>query len=113
MNIIKGSAVVAISGLLLAATWVPSSAEMPAASTAAETHTGAIMAADVQMSATESSLEPSLALQAARQVLSNCKASHMYGADNLVGNPKACIMGGYGIAGAYGYGGVGMATGGR
>jgi len=113
MKIIKSAAIVAISGFLLGATLVPSWAAMPAASTAAETHAGVIMAADVPLSATESLLEPSLALQAARQVHSNCKASHMYGADNLVGDPKACIMGGYGIAGAYGYGGVGMATGGR
>jgi hypothetical protein len=113
MNIIKSAAVVTMSGFLLGATLMPSWAEMPAANTAAETHAGVIMAADVPLSATESLLEPALPLQATRQVHSNCKASHMYGADNLVGNPKACIMGGYGIASAYGYGGVGMATGGR
>jgi hypothetical protein len=113
MKMTKSAVVVAISGFLLGATLVPSWAEMLAASTGAENHAGVIMAADVPLSATESLLEPSLAFQASREVHSNCKASHLYGADNLVGDPKACIMGGYGIAGAYGYGGVGMATGGR
>jgi hypothetical protein len=111
MKIIKSAAVVTISAFLLGATLVPSWAEMPAASTAAQTHAGVITVADVPLSATESLLKPALPLQAARQVHSNCKASHMYGADNLVGNQKACIMGGYAIGS--GYGGVGTAIGGR
>jgi hypothetical protein len=113
MKIVRKAAVVAIAGFLLGATLVPSWAAMPAANMAAPNQAEVIAAATGPFSATESLLEPSVALQATRQVRSNCKASHMYGADNLVGDPKACIMGGYGIAGAYGYGGVGMATGGR
>jgi hypothetical protein len=61
------------------------------------------------MSATESSLEPSMALQVARQVRSNFKASHIYGADEVVADQNSCIMGGYAIPGAYG--GIGMAMG--
>ena len=112
MKIMKSAAVVAISSVLVSATLAPSWAEMPTARTAAEAQAGVMVAAEAPMSGTESLLEPSIALQAGRQVQSNCKASHMYGADNLVGDPKACIMGGYGIAGASGHG-LGIATGGR
>jgi hypothetical protein len=65
------------------------------------------------MSATEDSVDPSLALQLTHHIHSNCEASHMYGANNVVGDANACIMGGYAIPGGYGVaiGGVGMASG--
>jgi hypothetical protein len=113
MRIVEKAAAVLVAGLMIGATSMSSWAAMPAANMAAPSQAEVIGAATGPFSATESLLEPSLVLQAERQVHSNCKASHMYGADNLVGDPNACIMGGYGIAGAYGYGGVGMATGGR
>ena len=108
MKITKKAAVVVISGLLMSGASVPTWAEMPANSIAAPGHAEVIAAANGPLAATESSLEPSNAVQAARQARSNCTASHIYGADDVVGDQKACIMGGYAIQGTYG---VGIATG--
>lgn len=105
MKIVKRAAVVVISGLLMGAassTWA-----MPAGNMAAPSQAEVIAVTNGPLSATESSLEPSLALQAARRVRNNCEASHIYGADDVVGDKNACIMGGYSIPGAYGFG---MAT---
>ncbi len=113
MKLVKSAAAGLVAGLVIGATSISSWAAMPAANMAAPIQAEVIAAATVPLSATQSLLEPSLALKPARQVHSNCKPSHMYGANNLVGDPNACIMGGYGIAGIYGYGGVGMATGAR
>jgi hypothetical protein len=116
MKIVKRTAVVvAISGLLMSAASVSTWAGMPSGNIPAPSHLQVLAAANGPLFATESSLEPSMALQAARQVRSNCEASHMYGADNVVGDKNACIMGGYAIPGGYGsgvaVGGVGMASG--
>jgi hypothetical protein len=106
MKIVKRAAVVVISGLLMGAA-SSSWAAMPATNVAGTGQAEVIAAANGPVAATESPLEPSLALQAARLVRSNCKASHIYGADDVVGDKNACIMGGYAIGGGYGYG---MAT---
>jgi len=105
MKIEKITAMVVISGLLMGAS-VSARAAMPVDSMAGSSHGAVIAAANGPLFATVSSLEPSPALQASRQEHNNCKASHMYGADDIVGDKQACIMGGYSISG-----GAGMATG--
>jgi hypothetical protein len=114
MTIVKRAAIVAISGLLMGAS-ASAWAAMPAGNTAAASHAEVVAAANGPMSATEDSVAPSLALQVTHHIHSNCEASHMYGADNVVGDQNACIMGGYAIPGGYGFGvaigGVGMASG--
>jgi hypothetical protein len=109
MKRVKSAALVVMSGWLMgvsASAW----AAMPAGNMAQPNHAEVIAAANGPLFATESSLEPSLALQAARQDQGKCKASHIYGAADVVGDKNTCIMGGYGISGAYG---GGMAIGGR
>ena len=114
MTIVKRAAIVAISGLLMGAS-VSAWAAMPAGNMAAPSHAEVVAAANGPLSATEGSVDPSLALQVAHHIHSNCEASHMYGADDVVGDANACIMGGYAIPGGYGFGvaigGVGMASG--
>jgi hypothetical protein len=99
--------------LLMGAASVSTWAGMPAGNLAAPSQAEVLAVANGPLSATEGALEPSMALQAARQVRSNCKASHIYGADDVVGDKNACIMGGYAISGGYGvaFGGVGMVGG--
>jgi hypothetical protein len=116
MKIVKrAAAVVAISGLLMSAAAVSTWAGMPAGNMPAPSQPQVLAAANGPMSATEDSVAPSLALQVTHHIHSNCEASHMYGADNVVGDKDACIMGGYAIPGGYGFGvaigGVGMASG--
>jgi hypothetical protein len=105
MRIMKVTAMVMISGLLMGAS-APGWAATPVDSVAGSSHGAVIAAANGPLFATVSSLEPSPALQSARQEHNNCEASHMYGADDIVGDKQACIMGGYSISG-----GPGMATG--
>jgi hypothetical protein len=107
MKIVKSAAMVVISGLLMGAS-VSARAAMPVDNMASPSHASVIAVANDPLFATVSSLEPSPALQAARQEHNNCKASHMYGADDIVGDKQACIMGGYSISG-----GLVMATGAR
>jgi hypothetical protein len=116
MTIVKKTAViVAMSGLLMGAASVSTWAGMPAGNMSAPSHPQVLAAANGPMSATEGSVDSSLARQVTYQIHSNCEASHMYGADNVVGDKNACIMGGYAIPGGYGVGlaigGVGMASG--
>jgi len=110
MRIVKSAAVVAISGFLMGAS-MSAWAGMPTDNMEAPSHIEVIAAANGPLSATEGALEPSMALQATRQVRSNCQASHIYGADDVVGDKNSCIMGGYAIPGAGAYSGIGMATG--
>jgi hypothetical protein len=58
---------------------------------------------------TESLLRPWLALQAARQGHSNCKAGHVYSRHDIVGDLQACIKGLFtvGIAALYPHSGTG------
>jgi hypothetical protein len=79
MKIVEKAAAVLVAGLMIGATSMSSWAAMPAANMAAPSQTEVLAAASGPFSASESLLEPSLALQAARQVHSNCKASHIYG----------------------------------
>lgn len=109
MNIRKTAAVMVMSGLLMTAS-LSAWAAMPADNMAPSGHAEVIAASNVPLFATVNSLEPSKALQAARQGHSNCKASRIYGTSDVVGDKSACIMGGYSIPGAYGFG---VATGGR
>jgi hypothetical protein len=44
-------------------------------------------------------MQPSEQVQAARKVISNCKASHLYTADDIVGDKSTCIMGTYNLPG--------------
>ena len=109
MKMVKRAALVVMSGLLMgvsASAW----ATMPAGNTTEPNHAEVIAAGNGPLFATESSLEPSVALQAARQDHGKCKASHIYGAADVVGDKNTCIMGGYAFSGAYG---GGMAIGGR
>jgi hypothetical protein len=105
MQMVKRAALVVMSGLLIgmsASAW----ATMPGGNTAEPNHGEMIADANSPLFATEISLEPSVALQAARQGHSNCRASHIYGTD-VVGEKNACIMGGYTVPGSYGVGAVG------
>jgi hypothetical protein len=109
MKRVKSAALVVMSGWLMgvsASAW----AAMPAVNMAQPNHAEVIAAANGPLFATEGSLEPSLALQVARQDHGKCKASRIYGAADVVGDKNICIMGGYEVPGAYG---GGMATGGR
>jgi hypothetical protein len=109
MKRVKSATLVVMSGWLMgvsASAW----AAMPAGNMAQPNHAEVIAAASGSLFATEGSLEPSLALQAARQDHVKCKASHIYGAADVVGDKSTCIMGGYAFSGAYG---GGMAIGGR
>jgi hypothetical protein len=80
---------------------------MPADNMAPPSHAEVIATSNVPPFATESLLEPSMALQAARQRHSNCRASHIYGTSGVVGDKNACIMGGYALPGSYGVGAIG------
>jgi hypothetical protein len=91
MKIVKRAAAVVMSSLLMSAS-VSTWAAMPAGNMAAPGHAEVIAAANGPLSATKSSLEPSPALQAARQVRGNCRASHIYGAHDVVGDPNTCII---------------------
>jgi hypothetical protein len=105
MKIVKGAAVVVMSGFLMGASSLSTRAAMPAGNVAAApSNASVIVAANGPLSATESLLKPPLALPSSPQVHSNCKASHLYGADDVVGDQNSCIMGGYAIPGAYGAG---------
>jgi hypothetical protein len=109
MKRVKSAALVVMSGWLIgvsASAW----AAMPAGNITEPNHGEVIAAANDPLFAAEDSLEPSLALQAARQDHGKCKASHIYGAADVVGDKSTCIMGGYAFSGAYG---GGMAIGGR
>jgi hypothetical protein len=108
MKIVKQAAVVVISAVLMGAASVSSWAAMPVGNMATWRHAEVITAANGPLSATGSSLEPSLAFQTVSQVRSKCKASHIYGPDDVVGDPNTCIMGGYAIPSAYA---VGVTTG--
>lgn len=109
MKKVKSAALAVISGWLIGAS-ASAWATMPAGNMTEPNHAEVIAAANGPLFAAEGSLEPSLALQAARQDHGRCKASHIYGAADVVGDKNTCIMGGYGIPGAYG---GGMAIGGR
>jgi hypothetical protein len=115
MKIVRTVAVVVMAGLLMSAAAVSTWAGMPAGHMPAPGHLQVLAAANGPMSTIEDSVDPSLALQVTHHIHSNCEASHMYGADNVVGDKNACIMGGYAIPGGYGsgvaIGGVGMASG--
>jgi hypothetical protein len=113
MNIRKSAAVIVMSSLLMTAS-LSAWAAMPADNTTPPNHAEVFATASGPLLATESFLEPSPALQAARQGHSNCKASHIYGTSGVVGDKHACIMGGYMVPGTYGVAAVGgMAAGGR
>ena len=74
MNIRQSaSAIIVMSGLLMTAQ-LSAWAAVPADNMAPPRHAGVIAAASDPLFAMESLLEPSLALQAARQGNSNCKA---------------------------------------
>jgi len=113
MNIRKRATVIVMSGLLMTAS-LSAWAAMPAYNIAPPNHAEVIATKSGPLFATESLLEPSPALQAARQGHSNCKASHVYGTSGVVGDKHACIMGGYMVPGTYGVAAVGgIAAGGR
>jgi hypothetical protein len=40
------------------------------------------------------------------QAQTNCKPGHMYSADDIVGDPQACILGNSGVGNIVGIGGV-------
>jgi hypothetical protein len=79
MKMVKSAALVVMSGWLMgvsASAW----AAMPAGNMAPPNHAEVIAAANGPLFATEGSLEPSLALQVARQDHGKCRASHIYAA---------------------------------
>ena len=108
MRIVKRAAVVMMSGLLMGAGSVSTWAAIPAGNIPAPSNPEVVASANASGSATARMVEPSLALQASHHVHSNCEASHMYGADNVVGDASACIRGGYAIPGGLGVGAVGV-----
>src|SRR5437879_5852132 len=102
MKLVNGAAVALMSGFLMGASSLSTWAAMPARDMAVAPGAAKVLAvADGSLSATESALEPSLALQATRQVRNNCRPSHLYGPDDVVGDQNSCIKGGYAIPGAY------------
>ena len=83
-----------VTSVLLMGASVPGWAAMPAASPAV-----VIALANGPLSVPMSSLEPSPALQAARQDPDNCKAGHIYSQHDIVGDPQACIKGLFTVGG--------------
>jgi hypothetical protein len=104
MRIFKKAANIAMAGLMMGAS-ASAWAQMPAGNT--PSRAGAALVASGPLSATEIALQPSEQVQAARQLHNNCKASHLYGADDIVGDKSTCIMGMYTFPGGL----VGTATG--
>ena len=105
MNIFKKAANVALAGLMMGASasvW----AQVPAGNTTGAGGAGAALVASGPLSAMEVVMQPSEQVQAARKVVDNCKPSHLYAADDIVGDKSTCIMGTYSLPG-----GIGTATG--
>src|SRR6266481_3792988 len=96
MRIFKKAANIAMAGLMMGAS-ASAWAQMPAGNT--PSRAGAALVASGPLSATEIALQPSEQVQAARQLHNNCKASHLYGADDIVGDKSTCIMGTYNLPG--------------
>src|ERR1700728_2861544 len=92
MKIPVGIAAV-VTSVLVIGTAVPGWAAMPINDMPVANHAVVIALANGPLSVPVSSLEPSPALQAARQSPDNCKAGHVYSQHDIVGDPQACIMG--------------------
>jgi hypothetical protein len=100
MKIVKTTATVLISGLLITGAIVPAWAASPASegSTVAQ----ASSANSVVQAATAFLAAPEFPpLRNRPNALSNCKPGHMYSAHNIVGDPQACMMGTYNGIGGY------------
>jgi hypothetical protein len=98
MRIVKKAANVALAGLMMGASasvW----AQVPAGNTTGAGRAGAALVASGPLSAAEIVMQPSEQVQAARRVINNCKASHLYTADDIVGDKSTCIMGTYNLPG--------------
>ena len=107
MRIVKKAANIALAGLMMGASasvW----AQVPAGNTTGTSRAGAALVASGPLSAVEVVMQPSEEVQAARRVTNNCKASHLYTADDIVGDKDTCIKGTYDIPGGFvGIAGVG------
>jgi hypothetical protein len=100
MKILKTTTTVLISGLLITGAIGPAWAAPPASegSTVAQ----ASSATTVLLAATAFLAAPEFPPDRNRpNALSNRKPGHMYSAHDIVGDPQACIMGGYNGLGGY------------
>ena len=86
-------AAVVTSVLVMGTSVLPGWAAMPVNNMPVASPTVVIALANGPLSVPVSSLEPSPALQAARQNPDNCKAGHVYSQHDIVGDPEACIKG--------------------
>ena len=82
-----------VTSVLVIGTSVPGWAAMPINDMPVGSSPVVIALANGPLSLPVSSLEPSPALQAARQSPDNCKAGHVYSQHDIVGDPQACIKG--------------------
>jgi hypothetical protein len=98
MKIAMRVATVVTSVLLMGAS-VPGWAEMPVNDMAVASPAVVIAQANSPLSVPVSLLEPSSALQAARQDPDNCKAGHLYSQHDIVGDPQSCIKGLFTVGG--------------
>jgi hypothetical protein len=103
MKIVRTTAAALISGLLMSGVSVTAWSAPPVS----EGLTGAQVASAVPAAGGILAAAESLGIQQIRpQAQTNCMPGHMYSADDIVGNPQACIMGNNGIGGIAGIGGV-------
>jgi hypothetical protein len=103
MNIVKTTAVVLMSGLLIGAACMPawSAANNPAARSAANNPAAPTASAEVMPANTAAPsllairvlFGPSVDEPAPHKDQMNCKAGHLYSQHDIVGDPQACIMG--------------------
>ena len=98
MKITMRVAAVVTSVLLMGAS-APGWAAMPVNDMAVASPAVVIARAIDSLSVPVSLLEPSSALQAARQDPDNCKAGHVYSQHDIVGDPQACIKGLFTVGG--------------
>jgi hypothetical protein len=88
-----------VTSVVLMGASVPGWAGMPVNDMAAAGPAVVITQANGPISVPASLLEPSAALQAARQDPDNCKAGHVYSQHDIVGDPQACIKGLFTVGG--------------
>jgi hypothetical protein len=98
MKITMKIAAVVTSVLVMGAS-VPGWAAMPINDMPVASPAVVITQANGPLSVPASLLEPSSALQAARQDPDNCKAGHLYSQHDIVGDPQACIKGLFTVGG--------------
>jgi hypothetical protein len=93
MKIVKTTAAALLSSLIIGAACMP--AWSATSSTPAPISANVILAKNVtgSLPAARSWLDPSPVDTAPRPDQTNCKAGHVYSQHDIVGDPRACIMG--------------------